>query len=123
MRSRSGLGLALVAACMFVLQSVIGACTLERVPGFPQLDIFGNPLCIGAENSKSGDRDGGRSHATDYCCLLGCDMPSNLLAGSSDTGWLLRIHVSTGARLFPPPRAGPRDHDPGYPRAPPLLIA
>jgi len=123
-RRRNGWGLALVAAFVLVLQSVLGTVTLERMPAFPQLDAFGNPLCISATHSDSGRHDDGHGQPAD-CCLLGCQMSCHLLAAHLDADWLLAVPVSCGARQRPPrtARLPARDHYPGCPRAPPSLIA
>ncbi|MBP2238469.1 hypothetical protein J2Z31_005006 [Sinorhizobium kostiense] len=123
LRRRNGWGLALVAACLLVLQTVLGAHALGGMPASPQLDAFGNPLCLSADHSDTGDHGGGSGHATD-CCMLGC-WASSQLAASSDASWVLPIPASPTAGPIRTPEAPVRaaGHYPGYPRAPPKLIS
>lgn len=123
-RRRNRWGLALVAACLLVLQTVVGAYALGGIPASPQLDAFGNPLCTSADHSDTGDQGGGARHPTD-CCMLGCWASSQLFAAASDVSWILPIPASPSARPFRTPEAPVRagDHYPGYPRAPPALIS
>lgn len=70
-------GLALVAAFMLVLHSVVPAFA-GQAPDILPFDAFGNPLCItGASHSDT--RHGGGDHdKLPECCILGCGMSSAL---------------------------------------------
>ncbi|OHV79519.1 hypothetical protein LCM4579_02870 [Ensifer sp. LCM 4579] len=124
MSRRKGWGLALVAAWLLVLQSAIGAFASGEMPVSAQRDAFGNPLCISAHHSDTGDHGGGDRQAAD-CCLSGCCMSQPLLPTTADAGSFLPVFQSSGARQFPPSEIQfrAREHHPGYPRAPPTLIA
>lgn len=95
-----------------------------EMPVSPQLDAFGNPICISEHHPDTGDHDGGDRHPAD-CCLLGCSMSTQLLATIGDAGAVLPIRQSAGAFQTPPSEIQfrTRGHHPGYPRAPPTLIA
>ncbi|MCA1439953.1 hypothetical protein I6F07_06880 [Ensifer sp. IC4062] len=72
LRTRKTIWVALVAACMLVLQTAIGFAAATKPV---ELDIFGNPLCIS-------DADHGHHEpapSTDHsgmpdCCMLACGM-------------------------------------------------
>lgn len=124
-RRRNGWQVALIAACMLVLNVAVSAFALGAMPNPPQLDVFGNPICSSAEHSDTGDHGGGHGQPTD-CCLLGCSMSSQLLVTApSDAGWVLPIPVSSdGLRsLSSKVRFRARENYSGYPRAPPTLIS
>lgn len=123
-RRRSGWGLALFAACLLVLQSVASAFASGEMPVSRQLDAFGNPLCISEQHSDTGDHNGGHNQPAD-CCLLGCSLSLHLLAATADAGWILQIPLSSDSLQSPSSEIQfrAREHRPGYPRAPPTLIA
>jgi hypothetical protein len=110
---------ALAAACLLVLQSVVGALALGAGPS--RLDTFGNPLCIAGADQAGG------AHGTDQsklpnCCTFGCSTFSVSLARPAEHGPLLdRAAIASerpsGEYRIAPTRA--HDHDPGNPRAPP----
>jgi len=120
-RKGFGFGVALVAALMLVLQTVAGAVALGQ--GTPPLDIFGNPLCI---TSASGHTAPAKSEhpALTECCTLGCNMVSVVVVTPPDgTGLLLGRQFETSIvfmALRPDASIAP-EHDPGNPRAPPLV--
>lgn len=124
-RRRNGWQVALIAAFVLVLHVVGGAFALGAMPNPPQLDVFGNPICMGAQHSDTGDHDGGHGQPTD-CCLLGCSMSSQLLAAAtSDASWVRPIPVSSDGlqSLSSTVRIHARENYSGYPRAPPALIS
>lgn len=120
-RKGFGFGVALVAALMLVLQTVAGAVALGQ--GTPPLDIFGNPLCI---TSASGHTAPAKSEhpALTECCTLGCNVVSVVAVTPPDgTGLLLGRQLETSIvfmALRPDASIAP-EHDPGNPRAPPLV--
>jgi len=127
-RRRNGWGLAFIAACLFVLQSVAGAFAFSSMPAFSQLDAFGNALCISADHASNGNHDGnhdgGHGKAAD-CCLLGCCVSSQVLAATAQPGDDLNHQVASAVHTFwsaaePLPTG---EHRLGYPRAPPRLLA
>ena len=124
MRRRNGWGLAFIAACLFVLQSIVGAFAASSMPAFPQLDAFGNALCISADHTSNGNHDGGHESAAD-CCLLGCCVSSQFLAAAPQPGEVFTLQVaSTVHRTWSAADALPTgEHRLGYPRAPPRLPA
>lgn len=115
------LRVALVAACMLVLQTAFGALALGTSPA--ELDAFGNPLCIASVDHSEADSKGSDHSKLTDCCTLGCSMFSSAFAAPSGQG-------AVGLRLplvsVPLPEqykasfAPALDHDPGNPRAPPL---
>ncbi|WP_275026363.1 hypothetical protein [Ensifer adhaerens] len=124
MRRRNGWGLAFIAACLFVLQSVVGAFAFSSMPAFSQSDAFGNALCISADHASNGNHDGGHGKAAD-CCLLGCCMCSQVLAAAPQSGEIITRQVASAAHRFwsaadPSPTG---EHRLGYPRGPPRLHA
>lgn len=117
------LRVALVAACMLVLQTAFGALALGTSPA--ELDAFGNPLCIaGVDHSDAGSKGSDHSKLTD-CCTLGCSMFSPALAAPSGHGGV-ELRLPLGSVPLPDEYktslAPALDHDPGSPRAPPLTI-
>ncbi len=115
---------AVVAAFVLVLQSSLTIWAAAVAPADPMLDSWGNPLCI----SSSMDQDG-RYPANDHsrmldCCTLGCGASSAALS----------TPLGASIVLLPPPARSDAlrtaykaaivqipDHDPGSPRAPPLM--
>ncbi|MCX7304055.1 MAG: hypothetical protein NTV73_06920 [Hyphomicrobiales bacterium] len=116
--------IAFLAAAVFVLQSLLMAWAAGAMPIQPDLDAFGNPLCI-----TSVDRDTQspvKDHSTMLdCCTLGCSMGSSVLASApeADVGLLrplVRSDILFACRETI--RVRTPDHDPGSPRAPPLTV-
>jgi hypothetical protein len=110
---------ALAAACLLVLQSVVGAIALGAGPG--QLDTFGNPLCVTAADQAGGSHAPGQSKLPN-CCKFGFSTFSASLARPAEHGILLDRSAIASERLSGKYRIAPapaRDHDPGNPRAPP----
>ncbi|MDX1010010.1 DUF2946 family protein [Sinorhizobium medicae] len=121
-RKGSSRGLALVAAFMLVLHSVVPAFAGQALDILP-FDAFGNPLCLtGASHSDI--RHGGGDHdKLPECCILGCAMSSALPAAPSGGTSLLVTPRSSDTVLIPYCKVFVRrsDHDPGSPRAPPPI--
>lgn len=123
-RRRNGWGLAFIAACLFVLQSIVGAFAASSMPAFPQLDAFGNALCTSADHASNGNHDGDHGSAAD-CCLLGCCVSSQVLAAAPRAGEVFTVQVASAVhRIWSAADALPTgEHRLGYPRAPPRLLA
>lgn len=123
LRHKRATAVAFVAACVLVLQSLLGAWANSAMAATPLLDAFGNPLCITSVDHDGKLPAGDHSKLPD-CCAFGCSMVSSLLDAAPDTGLgLLRPLTSDDVRFdlveaFHVP--GP-DHHPGNPRAPPLM--
>lgn len=120
-RGRGSIAVALVAAWLLVLQSMVGAFALGASAAAP-LDGFGNVICThdGAAGFPGGDR---RPAHPPACCVLGCSLASPALAAPPDAGPLLvRIDPETAQIAFPPSDHRPRTrgHSPSSPRAPPF---
>jgi hypothetical protein len=106
---------------MLVLQTVAGAVALGQ--GTPPLDIFGNPLCI---TSASGHTAPAKTEhpALTECCTLGCNMVSAVAMSPPDgAGLSLGRQLETSIIFMAPRPDAPiaPEHDPGNPRAPPLV--
>jgi len=84
-RRRNGWRLALIAACLFVLQSIVGAFAASSMPAFSQIDAFGNALCVSRDHASNGNQDADHRTAAD-CCLLGCCVSSPFLAAAPPAG-------------------------------------
>ncbi|MEI3854691.1 MULTISPECIES: DUF2946 family protein [unclassified Ensifer] len=123
-RRRNGWGLAFIAACLFVLQSIVGAFAASSMPAFPQLDAFGNALCTSADHASNGNHDDDHGSAAD-CCLLGCCVSSQVLAATPQPGDDLNHQVASAVhRIWSAAEPLPTgEHRLGYPRAPPRLLA
>jgi len=114
---------ALFVAVIFILQWAMGVWTASAMPVGPQVDIFGNPLCVTAPGT--GSFNTGSDHATPTaCCMAGRHLPSCALSSGVSEAYVVVRHrsVDTGSQegqvktiLLA------RDHDPGRPRAPPTI--
>lgn len=113
---------ALVAACLLVLQSALGALAFGLSPDAAQLDAFGNVICThdGAAELPGGDP---RQQHMPACCMLGCSMVSPVHAPPPNAG-LVPASLSFEAIAFVFPAAThldfARERSPANPRAPPL---
>ena len=123
-RRRNGWRLAFIAACLFVLQSIVGAFAASAMPAFSQIDAFGNALCVSADHPNTNNHDSDHRTAAD-CCLLGCCVSSQFLAATPQLGGPLTLQVASAVqRPWPAADLSPTvDHRLGYPRAPPRLRA
>ncbi|WP_442582920.1 hypothetical protein ACSBOB_13600 [Mesorhizobium sp. ASY16-5R] len=114
-------GLALVAAALFLVQSLSGGFAVAA--GNIPLDAFGNPLCItSSDHGTPADRsDHGKMPG---CCMLGCTAAA-MVVGAPPTGTSLAVAFQTGiAARRPMGRTivvQADDHPPGSPRAPPAI--
>ncbi|TGQ71579.1 MAG: hypothetical protein E5V49_06575 [Mesorhizobium sp.] len=113
---------ALVAACLLLLQSSLGAFALGTGPNAAQLDSFGNVICTrdGATQLPGGDQ-----HPTHLpaCCVLGCSMFASAYAPPPDAGLSpASLSFETLAFVFPAVTHldFARERSPSNPRAPPL---
>ena len=69
-RRRWSLAAAAVAACLLVLQSVLGALAYGTGPEAAQLDVFGNVICT---HTGTGTLPTGSvGHSVPPCCAYGC---------------------------------------------------
>lgn len=114
---------AILAAMLFVVQMMISSWAMAGSVGQPMVDAFGNPLCVtDADGNPVNPSKGHRELPA--CCTIGCSaFSASLLASpvepasaplvaSGEPTFVLVRSVDPGARL---------DHDPGNPRAPPVL--
>lgn len=125
LRGRWSLRVALAAAYMLVLQSIVGALALGIGPDASQVDAFGNPLCITSTDATDGGMGGADHSKLPNCCTFGCSLFSSALATPPESGTSVvrRADQSDGlARGYDLlPAVSARDHEPGSPRAPPLM--
>ncbi len=115
-----GRGVALIAACMFVLQSVVGALAGE-VPVPRHVDSFGNPICV-ADTIHSGTQHGSSGHdILPVCCVLGCAESAWLPDAPCDSAPIRVTLRSRGGTVLRSAEVSVRrgDRDPGSPRGPP----
>lgn len=111
---------AFAAACVLVLQTALAAWAAGAMP-MPQLDAFGNPLCITSSD------DGGASpgHSTpSNCCEFGC-VPAALPLLAPERSAIALPELAVLGTSVPVLREAPSaapDHDPGSPRAPPASV-
>ena len=114
---------ALLVALVFLLQWGASVWSASAMPLGAQLDVFGNPLCATGPGSISSNTGGDHVKVT-ACCTAGCHLASSALAdeeGQAGTA-LAPLFAAAGLRLEGHDDAVlARHHDPGRPRAPPLL--
>ena len=111
----------LVAACLLLLQSTLGAFAFASGPNAAQLDAFGNVICThdGATQLPGGDQHPSHLPA---CCTLGCSMFSSAFAPPPDAGpALANLSFEAVAFVFPASihLDFVRERSPSNPRAPP----
>jgi hypothetical protein len=115
------IAVALVAAWLLVLQSVLGAFASASGPQARQLDAFGNVICTheGAAELPAGDP---HQQTLPPCCGFGCLLsfaphspPPAVLALSRD----VVFEAAAFAAPVPAPPLFPRDRSSANPRAPP----
>jgi hypothetical protein len=115
---------ALVAAYLLVLQSAVGALALGASSNALQLDAFGNPICASGMYGK-GESPTSRDHQKmPDCCTHACSMVAPLAAIDRTAGFVVKPPRSVSVSLpahFEGSLASRLDHDPGRPRAPPLM--
>ncbi|HTV68586.1 MAG TPA: hypothetical protein VMF90_08620 [Rhizobiaceae bacterium] len=113
---------AFAAALVLLLQAFITSWSLAAPLHDPQLDAFGNPLCI-----TSGDR-GVHSPAdtpgnTLDCCALSCSLSSTVLAAPTFDSAPVQHDAAGRLIAFPTREPAPpvrAEHASGSPRSPPL---
>ncbi|WP_421916241.1 DUF2946 family protein [Mesorhizobium sp.] len=113
---------ALVAAYLLLLQSVLGAFAFGTGPLAAQLDAFGNVICTheGAAELPAGDQHPAHMPA---CCTLGCSMVSHAYVPAPESGMeLASLTFETVAFVFPAivHLDFARERSPSNPRAPPI---
>lgn len=120
---KQGLVTALVVALVLVLQSSLAVWASASTSGAPMLDGWGNPLCI-TSMSQDGDDPATDPPGMLDCCTLGCCISSAAFATPSDDSVTLLPLLIAADALRDIRKAGCiqiLDHDPGIPRAPPLM--
>ena len=111
---------ALLAALALVLQTFLASWALAAAPAAPQLDMFGNPLCV-----TGGDETTGGHPDLAGCCAAGCACAASSPAPPpAAVAMLLRPSPGLAPRLRPAEAAQRRapDERPGNPRAPPFAV-
>ncbi|UVK47460.1 hypothetical protein BPNPMPFG_003238 [Mesorhizobium sp. AR07] len=113
---------ALVAACLLLLQSMLGAFAFGTGPNASQLDAFGNVICTreGAAQLPGGNPPPSHLPA---CCVLSCGMSSAAFAPPPEAGLALgSLSFEAVAFVFPAilHLDFARERSPSNPRAPPL---
>jgi hypothetical protein len=115
---------ALVAAYLLVLQSAVGALALGASSNALQLDAFGNPICSTSMDGKGESPASRDHHNMPECCTVACSMFAPLAAIDRTAGFVAKPARSVSVRLpvhYEGSPASRLDHDPGRPRAPPLM--
>lgn len=118
--------MALVAACVLLLQGLFGAFATGSAHAGQMLDAFGNPLCIGGMVAMDQPSDeGGHSGFPDCCTgLCGLLAPATLADRAAHS---LFNPLAVSVKLVPTPRVAVfhsmPEHSPGIPRAPPPAAA
>lgn len=114
---------AIAAACVLILQSIGSAFAIGSAGPHPQLDAFGNSICVTSDGGiHSGGSDGENSQRPE-CCTISCNMSVQPTGVPTDSGWIFfepHVSVSTGTRpwLYRPARLSADGAV--HPRAPPL---
>lgn len=116
-REKGGMGTALVAALLLVIQVAVGAMA-PRADAAPR-DIYGNPICITHGGDAPDPGPGGHRDGSD-CCTL-CTVSG--IGGPLPDGPALAAPLSLAVRR-PAPESRPvhaerRRRSPANPRAPP----
>lgn len=112
---------ALVAAYLLLLQSVLGAFAFGISPSAAQLDAFGNVICTHDGAGQLPDSDQHPSHLP-TCCMLGCSMLSSVHAPPPNAVLALAnrsIEILAFVPAASPHLDFPRERSPSNPRAPP----
>jgi hypothetical protein len=114
--------IAFVAGFLFVLQTLTVAWATSATPSAPQLDAFGNPLCITSTDHDRTAPAGDRSKLP-QCCEFGCTATWTTVAGPAGDDivfWRPLLGSDVFFRRHGVLRVAAPDHDPRSPRAPPL---
>ncbi|MCV0395531.1 MAG: hypothetical protein K5872_16845 [Rhizobiaceae bacterium] len=113
---------ALVAAWMLVVQSIVGA--MAQGTGPVPLDVFGNALCITSTHASPGQGGLPRHDLIPDCCQAGCIFAAGAHAVPTVAIGIPAGHASAGTdtpRLAAFSLTTRPDPSPGAPRAPPLI--
>lgn len=127
-REKSGrAGVALVAAYMLVLQSLVGAFALGAAAASPVLlDVFGNPLCISSASGVASEEDHGDHGSMPDCCIIACSMFAPTTADERAPRSLYNPLVKTAQQTEPVYESViisfALEHSPGSPRSPPFAF-
>lgn len=122
-KHKRGSAAVLVAACILVLQAFLSAWAFAAAPDRPVLDAYGNPLCITSGVHENTTPPGDHSKLGG-CCTFSCSASASLLTALPGGTPGLHSPLPAAPALR---RYGDRierhkpDHDPGSPRAPPIL--
>ncbi len=114
---------ALVAAVAFLLQALLSAWAAGSMAAV-SLDAFGNPLNVTSGGAESKTPPSGGHADVPACCTLGCGTLLPVLSPPDASSPALTRRESGAASLAVAhslPGARLRKHDPGSPRAPPLI--
>ena len=108
------------AACLLLLFQLFGGFTVaSHAAALPQIDAFGNVLCLGGH---PGEKPSGKHVGPAGCCTLGCQGFASLAAlpdsgpGIDNPPVAISAMSPPATEIFYP---GPSTR-PGNPRAPPL---
>ena len=120
--TRTGsIAVALVAAWLLVLSSVLGALALGTAPQPAQLDAFGNVICTHDGTAELPDGDP-HHQSVPPCCTFGCLLSGTVLSPPPVVSALSRAVVFEAAAFaasVPAPALFPRERPAANPRAPP----
>jgi hypothetical protein len=112
---------AFAAACLLLLQSMLGAFAFGTGPGASQLDAFGNIICTHEGAVQLPGSDPHQQHMP-ACCMLGCSKVSAAYAPPPADGVApASLSFETVAFVLPAVRHPDvaRERSPANPRAPP----
>lgn len=115
---------AFIAGFVFVLQTFTVAWAAGAMAVGPQLDAFGNALCITSTDHDRSIPADEHSNLSD-CCTFGCGTTWTTVAGPAGDVVVFRrpllgSDVFFRVHLVARPKAP--DHEPRNPRAPPLTV-
>lgn len=115
------------AAAVLLLQMALSAWGTGAMAASPDLDAFGNPLCITSVDGPGFGGDAGLPGGGDHsklpnCCTFGCSMVSPLLVAQDTQSILLSpptAAIRNGRQSLEISLARHAGYVPGNPRAPP----
>lgn len=122
LRQKPRWSIAFVAGVLFALQTLTVTWAAGTMPAGPQLDAFGNPLCITSADHDRTAPAGDRSRLPE-CCMFGCTAAWNAMAGPAGGDivfWRPLLGPDVIFRIHGDVCIEASDHEPGNPRAPPL---
>ena len=121
---KRGAVVALGAAVLIVLQSLLGAVATAEASA--ARDLFGNVLCLtDPDTSAPVPLHDGHAKMPPDCCMAGCSLLSAVLAApeGQHLAWLQwPVSGKTLPRREDAGALPARLHEPGKPRAPPLTV-